>query len=146
MRFLYKIHSGYDGFTPKRLASRLEGDRFLRLGWTRYVEVVEPGHEVWLYFHGPHRFEPGVYVKGFVTKADLDQQAVWIRVREASLQTPVTDAETTQRVAEVVAPRYRQVFLYPEHWEQAPNCSFSSVADSCRRRLCDDCPNWRSVP
>src|SRR3990172_7677500 len=63
MRFIYKINSAYDGFTPAKIPARLLAGKRIKLGWNRYVDVVDPGHEVWVYFRGPHRFEPGVYIK-----------------------------------------------------------------------------------
>ena len=81
MKFLYKIHS-------ELTASRRANSRppaagsILRLGWKRYIDVVELGLEVWVFFHGPHQFENGVYIKGIVKDIDVEQRAVFIRVRE----------------------------------------------------------------
>ena len=44
VRFLYKIHSNYDGFRPEVLPDRMDGRR-LRLGWRHYIDVVEKGWE-----------------------------------------------------------------------------------------------------
>ena len=57
-RFLYKIWSRYDGFTPTRIPDRGDGRGRLILGWTRYIDVIEAGAEVWVYFYGPHAFRP----------------------------------------------------------------------------------------
>lgn len=146
MRFLYKIHSGYDGFTPKRIPERMLSGKLLRLGWARHLDVVEQGWEVWVYFRGPHKFTDGVYVKGFVHTIDVAAQRVLLRVREFSTAIPLTDTETGSRIASVVAPRYRQVFVYPEEWNPVPVCTVGSSAESCRQRKCDTCPNWRLLP
>ena len=49
MRYVYKIHSGYDGFSPKRIPERMSG-KTLRLGWKRYVDAIrdklENGEEI----------------------------------------------------------------------------------------------------
>jgi len=73
MKFLYKIYSGYDGFRPAVMPDRIHNHR-LRLGWKHYIDVVEKGWECWIYFHGPHKFDNGVYAKGFVDSIDLDQE------------------------------------------------------------------------
>jgi hypothetical protein len=53
LKFLYKIYSGYDGFTPARIPERLLPRSILRLSWARYMDSVEVGDEVWIYFHPP---------------------------------------------------------------------------------------------
>ncbi len=146
MKFLYKIYSRYDGFAPRRIPERMLPQKLLRLGWSRYIDVVEVGNEVWVYFHGPHKFENGVYVKGFVRAIKSDEQCVLLRVREYKTDQPLTDPETSKRVAEVVAPQFRQVFLLPEEWATPSHCTIGSVADSCKARKCDLCPAWRGLP
>ena len=84
MTFLYKIHSGYDGFQPRRIPERLVQGKLLRLGWDRYIDVVEVGNEVWVYFHGPHSFTNGVYVKGYVHSIAADRRSLLLRVRTYS--------------------------------------------------------------
>jgi len=146
VRFLYKIYSGYDGFTPWRIPDRLQPKSLLRLGWTRYLDSVGLGDEVWVYFHGPHRFQPGVYVQGFVRSINAQEAFVLLRVREYDTTNPLTDPGTSVRIAQVVAPRRRQVFVFPPQWVTAPHCTLDSVADSCRKRMCGTCPTWRTLP
>ena len=141
MRFLYKIYSRYDGFRPAVLPDRLEGRR-LRLGWRHYIDVVEKGWECWVYFHGPHRFENGVYAKGIVDSIDHSGSEVSLRVREYRTDRPITSSETSSKVAEVVAPRYRQVFVWPDDWTVAPDCD----RKACTARQCDDCETWKKLP
>ena len=141
MKFLYKIHSGYDGFRPAVIPQRMERGR-LRLGWRHYIDTVEKGWECWVYFHGPHRFENGVYVKGIVDDVDLAAGEVSLRVREHGTERPITSRKTSKRVADVVAPRYRQVFVWPEQWTVEPECGLAA----CKSRQCDDCPTWADLP
>ena len=141
MRFLYKIHSSYDGFRPAVIPDRMHG-RQLRLGWRHYIDVVEIGWECWIYFHGPHRFENGVYIKGIVDSVDLDMEEVSLRVRDYDTNQPITPPELSERIAEVVAPRFRQVFLWPDEWTVAPQCQL----ESCLSRRCGDCPIWAGLP
>ena len=141
MRFLYKIHSGYDGFRPAVLPERMQGRR-LRLGWRHYIDVVEKGWECWVYFHGPHRFENGVYAKGIVDGIDPEAGEVSLRVREYRTDTPMTSRRMSARVAEVVATRYRQVFLWPDDWTIPLQCE----PEACADRRCDDCGTWTNMP
>lgn len=146
MKFLYKIHSGYDGFSPTRIDGRMIDGKTLRLGWDKYLDVVEPGAEVWVYFRGPHKFENGVYVKGIVERVDLDNRAVFLRVREHSTVAPLSDAATSVRLAQAIAVRYRQVFVLPDDLETVPDCNLTTTADSCARHRCGDCRTWEALP
>ena len=141
MRFIYKIHSGYDGFRPAVIRKRMNDGR-LALAWKHYIDVVEKGWECWIYFHGPHRFENGVYVKGIVDDIDLEARRVRLRVRNYRPDKPIAPPGTATQIAELVAPRYRQVFAWPEEWTVAPECSL----EACRSRRCGDCSTWLSQP
>ncbi len=72
---------------------------------------------------------------------DLDANEVWLRVREHDTQAPIIPQETSQVVAQVVAPRYRQVFLWPDEKTIAPNCNLTA----CKEGRCDDCETWASM-
>ena len=95
-----------------------------------------------MYFHGPHRFENGVYVKGIVDHVDLDAEEVSLRVRDYDTDRPITPPELSRRIADVVAPRYRQVFVWPDEWTKAPQCDLKS----CKARDCGDCWTWARFP
>lgn len=149
MKFLYKINSSYDGFRPSRLEERLDGDGRLRLGWAHYLDAVDEGAEVWVYFKGPasHRFEHGVYAKGVVEVVDMEARAVRLGHLELDAQTPLTDAATGARVAEVVRRWGQQVFIFPEELEPVAVCTIGEDgASSCGERRCGHCATWRSLP
>lgn len=146
MKFVYKIHSGYDGFTPSRIPERLTSGKFLMLGWNRYIDAVEKGREVWVYFHGPHKFVPGVYAAGFVHGVDYAKRRVKLRVRKHSILEPLTDPATSARIGEVVKQWYRQVFVLPEELEPIPECDVATLAESCKTQNCTSCPIWQSLP
>lgn len=145
MNFLYKIHSGYDGFHPGRIPHRLTDGKLLSLGWARYLDEVSRGDEVWIYFRGPHRFEDGVYVKGRVASVDLETREVLLQPYQYRTDRPITDRPTSERVAAIVSVRYRQVFLLPEDWEAVPDCTIYLTADSCAQRKCEWCSTWQSL-
>jgi predicted amidophosphoribosyltransferase len=142
VRFLYKIYSNFDGFTPRQIPKRLQRGRFLSLRWNRYLDSVDVGAECWIYFHGHHAFSPGVYVYGYISSVDRGGKLATLRVREHRVDRPLTDRETTTRIANAVSVRYRQVFLWPDEWNVIPACGISS----CRSRLCDDCEIWKAIP
>ena len=141
MRFVYKIYSRFDGFRPAAIPDRMEDGR-LRLGWRRYIDVVEKGWECWVYFHGPHKFEPGVYAQGIVDGVDHDALEVSLRVRHFDPRKPITSQEINQQVSALVALRYRQVFVWPEEWTETPQCSLAA----CKERRCGDCETWAGFP
>lgn len=146
MMFLYKIHSGYDGFYPNRIPDRLEDGKYLHLGWKRYLDVVKRGDEVWVYFRGPHAFVEGIYLKGRVRGINLDDQEVTLRVFSYRTTSPLTNTKDSQRAARIVEPRYRQVFLLPSDWEVVTTCNIFTVGDSCSKRKCDWCSVWKALP
>src|ERR1051326_9037844 len=105
MRFLYKIHSNYNGFTPIRIESRMENKQ-LRLGWARYIGEVSAGDEVWIYFYGRHQFTHGVYAKGIVktiAPSEAAGPAVYVKITDFQTDAPLTDAKTSSRVAQAVS-------------------------------------------
>lgn len=142
MKFLYKIYSEYDGFTPQQIPVRMLPGKRLALGWRLYADVLERGHEVWVYFHGRRVRPDGVYVKGFVESVDVRAQQVILRVREYSTADPLTDQVMSARIAQVVSVRGRQVFVAPDALEPEAPC----VLDSCRNRRCERCARWRGLP
>lgn len=145
MRFLYKIYSGYDGFTPARIRERFIGRRQLRLGWGHYLDQVEKRDEVWVFFHGPGVDPAGVYAMATVREVDFVGRSVVAYAQRFSVTRPLTDAATARRVSATVAPRGRQVFLYPERWRTAAECDVDTEATSCSERHCGDCPTWRRL-
>jgi len=142
-RFLYKIWSGYDGFSPSEIPRRMDDHDRLRLGWSRYIDVLELGSEVWIYFHGPGVKVSGVYAKGFVSAIDDKKLRVHVRVREHSKADPLDDNGTRDQIVDAVAQRGRQVFFLPDAvLPPVPDCTL----DACHRRHCDGCTRWQSIP
>lgn len=141
MRYLYKINSRFDGFSPKRIPDRLIEGRFLALGWAKYLDAVSLGDEVWVVFIGGN-FEHGVYVKGLVSKIHADTGMVHIRIRESVTTSPLTDSETSVALCKAVAKRYRQVFLWPKEHNYYETCSL----EGCANNQCLECDLWKSYP
>ena len=144
MKFLYKIHSRYDGFTPNRIPERAVGGRYLELGWKTYFEEVEDDDEIWVYFHGG-TFRPGVYAQGVAVERDPARLVVRMRIRDYSTSHPLTDEPTSRQIAEIVGVRYRQVFYVPDAWKTVADCSLTTTARSCAGRRCHDCKTWQNL-
>lgn len=142
MKFLYKIWSGYDGFRPRLIPNRADARNRVTLGWQHYIDVLEKGAEVWVFFHGPHAFRPGVYIKGFVQEIDPGDNRVLLRMREWSTDEPLADEATNALIAEAVSQRGRQVFYLPETLVPTPTCNMQS----CAERQCDHCIRWAALP
>lgn len=145
MKFIYKINSGYDGFRPASIPDRLDGQS-LHLGWKRYVDALELGDEIWVYFLGPHRFTSGVYARGIADQVDYENREVRLRVAEFSTTSPLTDRRLSEQLAVVVSARYQQVFVLPDELDTAPACDLTAMADSCKARSCGSCPTWKQLP
>jgi hypothetical protein len=143
MKYVYKIYSGYDRFTPRRLPDRLLAEGLLRLRWERYIEAVDVGDEVWVYFFGPGGFVRGVYARARVLRVALDENAVYAQVFESALDAPLTDDDVSGEIAELVRPRGVQVFLFPQTLRVTDTCTVGAAADTCARRYCEDCPVWQ---
>ncbi len=142
LRFLYKIWSGFDGFTPSEIPARMRGG-LLSLGWTQYIDDVSPGDEVWTYFHGKQTFTDGVYIKGKVSRVQRADQRVSMRPVEFSVDDPLTDNDTGAWVGRLVAARGRQVFAMPFPLARtAAGCTIDGDGSSCADRKCADCPVW----
>ena len=144
MNFVYKIWSGYDGFTPRKIEDRMVARRTLRLGWARFIETVQRGAEVWVYFYGPGVRRSGVYAKGRVSAVDLDEHTVDIRLTDYSPDDPLTISATTERIAALLT-RNRQVFPLPDDWDIGGDCTALESGESCRQRECELCPFWRGI-
>jgi hypothetical protein len=144
VKYVFKINSGYDGFTPARLPDRTT-DGILRLGWDRYLDEVNPDDEVWVYFKGPHRFEPGVYARGRVRSIDRSARSVYLRLFEHAIDAPIVGGGVAERLAAIIAVPYLQVFPVPEELPFAPDCSIATTAESCGRRRCDACSVWPTL-
>ena len=144
MFFAYKINVDRDGFTPQRLLGRLDARGRIHLGWRQYVDAVEQGDTVFVYFTG-RRLTPGIYCRAAVVEVDEDRRRVWLKIEEVDVDAPIADGATTRRVTALVSRSKRQVFALPE--DAPTDCSaFEPGASSCASRGCDRCPLWRRLP
>lgn len=141
MKFLRETRLACDGFRPALIPQRIEAGQ-LRLGWCHYIDSVQRGWKCRVYFHGPHRYENGVCVKGIVDEVNLPKHEVSLRVREYGTKRRTTAREISNRVADGVAPRYRRASVWPQHWTVEPERSLAA----CQGRRYDDFATWAHSP
>jgi hypothetical protein len=148
VRWLYKIWSGWDDkFRPSEIPHRLFPGGELSLGWAKYADVAEPGDDVWVWFYEGNRFPAGVYVKGIVESVDPAAQQLILQTQVWSSTSPLTTPAENELLAQVVAPRGRQVFVLPDDFRRFDDCTATSPgATSCRSQNCDHCTYWRDLP
>ena len=142
MKFLYKIHSGYDGFRPAVIPQRMEtGTTPTRMAPLHRYSGERLG--VLGLLPRAASFRKRRLREGYRgPDVDLAAGEVSLRVREHGTERPITPCEISRRVANVVAPRYRQVFVWPEQWTVEPECGLAA----CKSRQCDDCATWAGLP
>lgn len=72
--------------------------------------------------------------------------SVSLRLTEYTVDAPLTALSLSAKLANLVAIRYRQVFVLPDELDDSPTCTMSGTADSCKLRCCASCPDWRRLP
>ncbi|MXX94277.1 MAG: hypothetical protein F4039_03015 [Gammaproteobacteria bacterium] len=139
MRFVYKIYSPYDGFTPDKIPER-RVDGLLKLGgWKRYLDVVEKGWECWVYFKGEKTYQPGVYAVGFVKNIDYTNNSVYLLLRHFDPANPIKPPRINDLVSDLVKPKVRQVFVLPDDFEKPSSCNESA----CQEQKCASCSTFK---
>ena len=144
MRFIYKIYTQADGFTPAEIPNRLYRGA-LTLKWTRYLESVKKGDRVWIYFRGPKLPAPGVYAKGSVRRVDFDKHCVRVKLARYRVDRPLTDQVVSDEIASMITATRLQVFLLPEI-EPSKACILIDNEGTCHKRMCQACPTWNHLP
>ena len=140
MKFLYKIWSDYDGFQPKCIPERVVDNEYLILNWKQYLDVAEIGAEVWVYFHGRHNFEPGVYAKGRIVEIDPQEFSIKLKV-QLSHTSEVLEPDLTKQVENFVSTKGRQVFAWTHALIQTSECDI----ERCLKRQCEHCEVWNKL-
>jgi len=75
MKFLYKINSAYDGFTPQKIEERLHNGIYIIYNWREYFDNVEKGDVVFTYFVG-RGVRKGVYLIAKVSEIKRDKRVI----------------------------------------------------------------------
>ena len=75
MKFLYKINSAYDGFTPQKIEERLHKGIYIVYNWKEYFDNVEKGDVVFTYFVG-RGVKKGIYLIAKVSEIKKDKLVI----------------------------------------------------------------------
>lgn len=77
-----------------------------------------------------------------MAEVNLPKHGISLRVREYGTKRRITAHKISNRVADAVAPRFRQVFAWPQRWTVEPECSLAA----CKGRRYADCATWAHSP
>ena len=116
MYYLYRIDSGYDGFTPKKIPQRIEGKRYLTYNWNQYFDEVTRGDIVFTYFFGKN-VSRGVYL---ISKAVrfTGRNKVKAKILDYDNQEPIISQEEIAKYTGYIFNRPRgSVFVIPPFLE-----------------------------
>ena len=141
MKFVYKIYSEYDGFTPDKIPERTQEGCLQLGGWKKYIEVIEKGWECWVYFHGRKTPQRGIYAIGFVTEIDYEEKIVYLRLKKHRTEKPIKSLDICDRIARIVRPKGRQVFVLPVDFDKPWSCD----EKSCNDKKCADCATFERL-
>ena len=112
MKYLYKINSNYDGFTPAKIEERMEKATFLTLNWKEYFDDVELGDFVFVYFTGKPAAN-GIYVICKVSKK-LNGKKVLTRILRYSQNKPLISPTIFKKYQKKIMNRpIGSVFVIP---------------------------------
>jgi hypothetical protein len=112
MKYLYKINSLYDGFTPQKIEERMEKGTFLTFNWREYFDEVEPGDVVFTYFIGSG-VKKGVYLICKVSKI-MDNRKVLGRVLRYDQKEPlISPTEFAEYENAIITRPIGSVYVIP---------------------------------
>ena len=112
MKYLYKINSSYDGFTPRKIEERMEKSTFLTFNWKEYFDEVELGDIVFTYFTGS-TVTKGIYLICKVSKK-LDNKKVLGRVLRYDQKEPlISPSEFAKYEGNIITRPIGSVYVIP---------------------------------
>ena len=116
MYYLYRINSGYDGFTPKEIPRRIENKRYLTYNWKQYFDQVTRGDIVFTYFFG-RKVSRGIYLISKAVKL-LGRNKVKAKVLDYDRKEPIIPQEEFAKYSRYIFNRPRgSVFVIPPFLE-----------------------------
>ena len=112
MKYLYKINSSYDGFTPQKIEERLEKDTYLVYNWREYFDDLNKGDIIFTYFTGPGVRE-GVYLISKISEIKSDKHVIG-KVLRHNLQEPLILPEDFKKYsAQILTRPIGSVYVIP---------------------------------
>lgn len=111
MKYLYKINSSFDGFTPQKIEERIKNG-FLTYNWREYFEDIQKGDIIFTYFVG-HNVTKGVYLISRVFKIRSNKQ-VKCRVLHYHHNKPlITESQLRKYEKKVLIRPRGSVYVIP---------------------------------
>ena len=151
MKYLYKINSSYDGFTPEKIEERMEKGTFLTLNWREYFDEVELGDFVFAYFTG-NGVTNGVYLICKVSRK-LSNKKVLSRVLRYNQNKPLISPRVFGKYQKNIMNRpIGSVFVIPSFLDITFEALQKKVTISeiemkedancykCKLKSCAECP------
>jgi len=112
MKYLYKINSSYDGFTPQKIEERMEKGTFLVFNWREYFDEVGPGDIIFTYFIGSG-VKKGIYLICKISKI-LDNKRILGRVLRYDQKEPlISPSEFAKYESNIITRPIGSVYVIP---------------------------------
>ena len=112
MYYVYRISSSYNGFTPKKILSRLVDVRYLEYNWNQYYDQLEKGDIVFTFFTG-RGILPGIYLISKIVEIKGAKKAKG-KVLRYDMEKPIIPGEEFNRIKNLIFTRPRgSVFVIP---------------------------------
>ena len=134
-QFVYSIHAGLGGFTPRQLPARLVACNQLALAWPACARATTPGDKVAIFVHPSGGIRGGIYVEGVVDSLDPSSAQVLLRVDRLAVDQPL-DAPRDGRPGQIHAGAYQDVFMLPDDLAVVQVYAASSSPAPNRGRAC----------
>ena len=112
LKFLYRILSTYDGFTPAEIPKRITGSYCLTYNWNQYFDQVNKGDIIFTYFTGPGEFSTGIYLISRVIQ--VDGRSVLGKIKNYNVKEPLVPPDSFEKLKGHIITRNRgSVFVIP---------------------------------
>jgi adenine/guanine phosphoribosyltransferase-like PRPP-binding protein len=82
--FIYRVNTGYDGFTPSKMEERIKHGKII-YNWCAYLEALNKGDMVLTHFSGSCR--PGVYLISTVAGIDIRKKVKNVEGKVIAMRT-----------------------------------------------------------
>lgn len=112
MKFLYKINSSYDGFSPDKIKERKKG-AYLTYNWREYFDDVSEGDIIFTLFKG-RGVKRGIYLVSKVARKIIPSKNVICKIIYYDENQPLIEPSEFARYERQLIPRpYGTVYVIP---------------------------------
>tara|TARA_Y100000310_G_scaffold335051_1_gene416167 strand:+ start:2517 stop:3638 length:1122 start_codon:yes stop_codon:yes gene_type:complete len=112
MKFLYKINSSYDGFSPDKIKERKNG-AFLKYNWREYFDDVNEGDIIFTLFKG-RGIKRGIYLVSKVTQKIIPSKSIICKIIHYDENQPLIEPSEFSKYERQLIPRpYGAVYVIP---------------------------------